>query len=42
MTIIDELYKFSKSTDKFSYSVLIHSTINQELIETIKKKIRKY
>lgn len=39
MTIIDELYKFSKSTDKFSYSVLIHSTINQELIETIKKKL---
>ena len=39
MSIIDELYKFSSCKDKFSYTILVHSFNNEELVNTIKKKL---
>ena len=39
MSIISKINEYNDSKDKFSYTILVHSTINQELIDTIKKKL---
>ena len=39
MGIIDELYNFTSCSDKYSYTILVHSYNNEELIGTIKKKL---
>jgi len=39
MGIIEELYNFSSYKDKFSYTILVHSYNNEELLGTINKKL---
>ena len=39
MNIIEELYKFKESRDKFSYTILTHGYTNDELVETVKNKL---
>ena len=39
MSLINKLNEYNNCKDKFSYTILVHSTNNQELIDTIKKKL---
>ena len=39
MNIIDEILKYKNCKDKFSYTILTHSNISEELVETVKNKL---
>ena len=39
MGVIEELYNFTSCEDKFSYTILVHSYNNEELLVTINKKL---
>ena len=39
MNLIEELYTFQECNDKYSYTMYVHSFINEELVNHIKSKL---